>query len=111
MVVTRPRLTTSADERRAATIASASRTPAANASAIRAAVDTVSGGSWVEELITELLDGHNRVGKHRHLFAQPPHVHVDRARAAGVGVAPYIRQQQIARQDAAAVLHQILEQQ
>src|SRR6186997_1841437 len=94
IVVTRPRLTTSSVDRRAAATAVATRTPAANARMIRTPVDTGSGWRGVKQLISELFDGHNRVGEHRHFFAQPPHVHVDRARSAGVRIAPHIRQQQ-----------------
>ena len=63
------------------------------------------------ELVAELLDGLDRVGEERQLLAQPADVHVDRARAAGVLVAPDVAEQQIARQHAAAMLHQVLQQQ
>ena len=65
----------------------------------------------VRELVAELLDRLDRVGEHRQLFAQPPDVDVDGARAAGVVVAPDVGQQQIARQHAAAMLDEILQQQ
>ena len=61
--------------------------------------------------VAELLDRDDGVGEEGQLLAQPADVHVDRARAAGVLVAPHVGQQQVARQHAAAVLDQILEQQ
>src|SRR6478672_9678173 len=45
--------------------------------------------SFFHELVPELLDGFDRVGEHRHLFAQTPDVHVDRPRTAGVLIAPH----------------------
>src|SRR5689334_6326072 len=119
MVVTRPRFSTSIEDRRAAVTSNVTMTPAAKASTIRNGVVTAMGkarrtalgGSRVEQLIAELLDGHNRIREHRHFFAQAPDVDVNGPRAARIGVAPDIGEQQVARQDAAAVLHQVLEQQ
>ena len=113
MASTRSRVAAGADDRYSERRDHARSTPAANARTIQ---DEAAGigdhaGARVEQLIPELFDGHNRVGQHRHFFAQPAHVHVDRARAAGVGIAPHVRQQQIARQHAAAMLHQVLQQQ
>src|SRR5687767_14360515 len=88
------------------TAAAALSTPAAKARAITALVGTLRG-CGVEQLIAELFDGHNRARQHRHLFAQPADVNVDGACAAGVGVTPHVREQQIARQHAPAMLHQI----
>ena len=68
-------------------------------------------GAGLEQLVAELLDRHERVGEQRQLLAQPPHVDVDRARAAGVAVAPDVGQQHVARQHAAAVQQEIFEQQ
>ena len=65
----------------------------------------------VEQLVAELLDGDERLGQEGQLLAQPPHVDVDGARAAGVGVVPHVGQQQVARQHPAAMLQQVLEQQ
>jgi hypothetical protein len=61
--------------------------------------------------VAELLDRDDRVGEEGQLLAQAADVHVDGARAAGVLVAPHVGQQEIAREHAAAVLDQILEQQ
>ncbi len=65
----------------------------------------------VHEAVAELLDGLDGLAERRDLLAQPPHVHVDGPRAAGVAVAPDIREQEVPREHAPAVLHQVLEQQ
>ena len=69
------------------------------------------GHGGPSEPVAELLDRHDGVGEERQLLAQPADVHVDRARAAGVLVAPDVGQQQVARQHAAAVLEQVLQEQ
>ena len=71
----------------------------------------LSAGRLLEQLVAELLDGDERVGERRQLLAQPPHVDVHRARAAGVAIAPDVGEQHVARQHAAAVREQVLEQQ
>ena len=63
------------------------------------------------ELVAELLDGLDGLGERRQLLAQAPDVDVDRARPAGVVVAPDVAEQEVARQHAALVLDQVLEQQ
>ena len=65
----------------------------------------------IDQLVAELLDRDERVGEQRQLLAQPPHVDVDGPRAAGVAIAPDVGQQDVARQHAAAVPQQVLEQQ
>ena len=65
----------------------------------------------IVELVAELLDRHDGVGEERQLVAQPSDVDVDGARAAGVLIPPDVAQQQIAREHAAAVLDEILQQQ
>src|SRR5690348_658447 len=59
-----------------------------------------SSSAALLELVAELLDRDERVGEQRELFAQPPDVNVHRPRAAGIGVAPHVGEQQIARQHA-----------
>ncbi len=65
----------------------------------------------IVQLVAELLDRRERGGEQRDLLAQPPDVHVHGARAARVLIAPDVGQQQIARQHAAAMLEQVLQQQ
>ena len=45
------------------------------------------------------------------LLAQPADMHVDRARAARVLVAPHVGQHQVARQHAASMLQEVLQEQ
>ena len=72
---------------------------------------SVSSAPLFVELVTKLFHGHERIDQHRQLFPEPPDVDVNGARAAGVPVAPDVAEQQIPREDAAAMLEEVLEQQ
>src|SRR4051812_19533299 len=56
----------------------------------------VTSGDSLDQLVAELLHGREPLGEHGKLFAKAPHVHVHRARAAGVAIAPDVGQQEVA---------------
>src|SRR5688572_4650553 len=112
----RCRSRTCQDSSRAATI---SETPAAPIAAmktfVRKRVRTFarSGlrlGLVRDQLVAELLDRHESIDKHRQLLAQPAHMDVHRARAAGIAIPPHVAKQQIPRQHAAAMLQEVAQE-
>ena len=50
----------------------------------------------LDEFVTELLHGDERLLEEREFLAQPANVDVDRARRSGIGVVPHVRQQPVA---------------
>src|SRR5688572_19599385 len=117
VIETRCRSRACQDSSRAATT---SETPAAPTAArktfVRKLVRTGSPGSGLSlglvgnQFVAELLHRGESIDEQRQLLAQPADVDIHGPGAAGIAVSPDVAEQQIARQDAPAMLQEVAQE-